>query len=70
MAQSLIQQTRFVIILALIALLGVFAFQNVAAVDLKFLFWTFEARRIFVIAFSLVIGLVIGWLLGRFRHRR
>ena len=39
-----------------------FALQNMARVDLTFLFWTFEARRIVVIALSFVVGFSIGWL--------
>lgn len=45
-------------------LLGIFIIQNTAKVDLQFLFWTFESRRIVVIGLSLFVGLLIGWLYG------
>jgi len=45
-------------------LLGTFlvliAFQNMASVELTFLFWTFEARRIVLIAICVVIGFLLG----------
>ena len=37
-----------------------FAFQNIAPVELTFLFWTFESRRFLVIFLSFVTGLVFG----------
>ncbi len=37
------------------------AFQNMASVELTFLFWTFEARRIVLI--TICVGM--GFLLGR-----
>ena len=45
-------------------LLGTFlvliAFQNMASVELTFLFWRFEARRIVLIAICVVIGFLLG----------
>jgi len=64
-----IKRVRFVIILLLLGLLGLFSVQNVAPVELKFIVWSFESRRIIVIGTSLVIGLAIGWLMGRFQDR-
>jgi uncharacterized integral membrane protein len=43
------------------ALLLLIAFQNMASVELTFLFWTFETRRIVLI----VICVATGFLLGR-----
>ncbi len=57
-------QARHWAILVLGAFLGIFVLQNTAKVNLNFLFWSFESRRIVVIAISLVVGLVIGWLYG------
>jgi uncharacterized integral membrane protein len=45
-------------------LLVLFALQNLADVQLTFLFWTFHSRRFVVIGSSLLVGLAIGWLLG------
>lgn len=47
--------------------LVLFALQNLAKVELTVLFWTFEARRFVVIAFSFVIGFAIGWLIKAYR---
>ncbi len=54
-------------ILGVILLL--FALQNMARVDVTFLFWTFEARRVVVIVMSFVIGIAVGWLLKAHRSR-
>tara|TARA_R110002153_G_scaffold82494_12_gene208100 strand:+ start:1182 stop:1445 length:264 start_codon:yes stop_codon:yes gene_type:complete len=54
-------------ILGVILLL--FALQNMARVDLTYLFWTFEARRVVVIVMSFVIGIAVGWLLKAHRSR-
>lgn len=64
------QQARWVLILLLGGLLGVFAIQNVQQVDLAFLLWTFESRRIVVIGVSVGVGLIIGWLFGVSNRRR
>jgi len=64
-----IKRVRFVIIMFLLGFLGLFSVQNVAPVELKFLVWSFESRRIIVIGTSLAIGLAIGWLMGRFQDR-
>jgi uncharacterized integral membrane protein len=48
-------------------LLVLVAFQNMASVELTFLFWTFQTRRIVLIA----ICVITGFLLGRitFTHK-
>jgi len=51
------------IALILGVLLILVAFQNMASVELTFLFWTFETRRIVLIG----ICVVTGFLLGRIR---
>ena len=42
------------------ALLVLIAFQNMASVELTFLFWTFETRRIALIAICVVTGFLLG----------
>ena len=64
------QQAKWILILLLGGLLGVFALQNVQQVDLTFLLWTFESRRIVVIGVSVGVGLVIGWLFGASNRRK
>ena len=45
------------------AFLMLFALQNMAQVELTILLWTFEARRIVVIALSFCVGFIIGWVI-------
>ena len=61
-ARKFLRNVKLVVAAVLGGLLTIFALQNMAAVDLTILFWTFEARRIVVIGVSFVIGLAIGWL--------
>lgn len=53
---------KIILAVALGAFLTLFALQNMAQVELTILLWTFEARRIVVIALSFCIGFVIGLL--------
>ena len=46
-----------------------FAFQNMASVEVQFLFWNFETRRFFVLFLMLALGFTVGWLLGAHRVR-
>ena len=59
------------IVLAVIlgGLLVLFAIQNMAEVELTFIVWSFQSRRFVVIGVSVLVGLVIGWVLGRVRRR-
>ena len=60
---------------ALAVLLGIvliFALQNIATVEVQFLFWSFKASRFLIVITSCLIGVVIGWMLkahGFARHR-
>ena len=56
--------------LVLAALVLVFIIQNVAVVELHFLFWTLSMSRSLMILFVLFIGLVIGWIVGGHFHRK
>lgn len=50
-------------VLVLFGVILVVAAQNVAVVELRMFGWSFEARRIFVIGGSFVVGIAAGWLL-------
>jgi uncharacterized integral membrane protein len=63
--QAIRTHPRHAVMFVLGTLLSTFILQNTAKVELQFLFWTFESRRVVIIGFSLIIGLVIGWLYGR-----
>jgi putative membrane protein len=49
-------------ILILVCLATVFIIQNVAAVDVRFLFWSIAMSRALLIVFALIIGFVFGWI--------
>lgn len=58
-------------ILALALIAALFIVQNVAAVDVNFLFWTVSMSRALLIIFTLAIGVLLGWLLhGYHAYRR
>jgi putative membrane protein len=49
-------------ILILVCLATVFIIQNVATVDVHFLFWSIAMSRALLIVFALIIGFVFGWI--------
>ena len=54
----------------LLTLLMIFAVQNAALVQIRFLLWEFEFPRSLLIFLTLLIGIVIGWLTTTaIRHR-
>jgi len=65
---DLMKQLKFAIAIILSIVLAAFAIQNMAEVELSFLTWTFQSRRIVVIGVSFVCGALIGWLFGRFKY--
>jgi uncharacterized integral membrane protein len=50
------------IILVFLGLAAIFIIQNVAAVEVSFLFWSIAMSRALLIVFALVIGFVFGWI--------
>tara|TARA_R110002095_G_scaffold8236_2_gene13993 strand:- start:503 stop:739 length:237 start_codon:yes stop_codon:yes gene_type:complete len=58
----------FILILAGLAVL--FIIQNVAIVEVQFLFWAIQMPRSLLIFLLLVIGVIIGWFLHFYiKHR-
>jgi uncharacterized integral membrane protein len=51
------------VVLAICALVAIviFAVQNLAAVDVRFLFWSASISKVLVIVGSYVLGMVSGW---------
>lgn len=65
------RQIRLVIGAVLLSLVLVFALQNVAIVEVQFLFWSVRLPRSLLIFVVLAIGVVIGWFLkGAMRRLR
>tara|TARA_R110000868_G_scaffold22983_8_gene93607 strand:- start:8653 stop:8946 length:294 start_codon:yes stop_codon:yes gene_type:complete len=63
-----VRHIKLWIVGGLLAVLGLFAFQNIAQVELTVLFWSFQTSRIVVIGSSFLLGGVVGWLLKAFWH--
>ena len=53
---------RLMLILILVGLAAIFIIQNVAAVEVSFLFWSIAMSRALLIAFALIIGFMSGWI--------
>ncbi len=64
------EKLKYPLATGLLSLLVLFILQNMAVVELNFLFWSFHSRRFFVIAFALFVGFVIGWVLCSRRKNR
>ena len=53
---------QLMLILILVCLAIIFIIQNVAAVEVSFLFWSITMSWALLIVFALVIGFVSGWI--------
>jgi len=56
-------KVKIISIIVLVALVILFIIQNVAVVEITFLFWSLQMSRALFIFFLLSIGIAIGWLL-------
>ncbi len=59
------KNTKLIITIVLIILAGVIIFQNTVLVDLKMLFWSFQASLIILLILVLIIGIIIGYFLPK-----
>jgi len=59
-----------VLTLILTSLVAIFIIQNVAAVEVSFLFWSLTLSRALLIFFTFIIGLVSGWFLNTYSQYR
>jgi uncharacterized integral membrane protein len=53
---------KLIFILILIGLAALLIIHNVAAVEVRFLFWSIAMSQALLIVFALVIGFVSGWI--------
>ncbi len=61
---------KLIFVLVLTSLAVLFIMQNVAAVEIQFLFWSIQMSRALLMFLLLAIGIVIGWFLHSYmRHR-
>ncbi|MFA4915385.1 MAG: LapA family protein [Syntrophales bacterium] len=62
---------KLVLILIVAGLVVLFLIQNVAVVEIQFLFWSIQISRALLIFFLLAIGIIIGWFLhGYLEYRK
>jgi len=59
------KNTKLVITIVLLILAAVIIFQNTVPVDLKMLFWSFQASLIILLILVLIIGIIIGYILPK-----
>lgn len=57
---------KLVVILVLAGLTVLFIIQNVAVVEIQFLFWSIQISRSILIFFLLANGVIIGWFLHNY----
>ncbi len=62
---------KLIIIFILAGLVGLFILQNVAVVEIQFLFWSIQMSRSLLMFLVLAIGMVMGWFLhGHLEYRK
>ena len=62
---------KLITILILAGLVVLFIIQNVAVVEIKFLFWSIQMSRSLLMFLLLAIGMVMGWFLhGYLKYRK
>ena len=62
---------KLITILILAGLVVLFIIQNVAVVEIQFLFWSMQMSRSLLMFLLLAIGMVMGWFLhGHFKYRK
>jgi putative membrane protein len=66
------EKMTFTLVMTLIltGLVAIFIIQNVAAVEVSFLFWSLSLSRALLIFFIFIIGFLSGWFLNIYFHYR
>jgi uncharacterized integral membrane protein len=59
------KNTKLIITIILLVLTAVIIFQNTVPVNLKLLFWGFEASLIIILLLVFLIGLIIGYFMPK-----
>jgi uncharacterized integral membrane protein len=59
------KNTKLVITIVLLILAAVIIFQNTDPVNLKMLFWSFQASLIILLILVFIIGIIIGYFLPK-----
>ena len=59
-----------VLALIVLGLLILFTLQNLATVQIVFLFWSFSISRALMLLIVFCVGVIVGWVLPRlYKHR-
>lgn len=62
---------KLIAIIILVSIAAIFLVQNVAAVEVTFLFWSISMSRALLIFFTLITGFILGWSLhGYLSYRK
>jgi uncharacterized integral membrane protein len=61
---------KLILSLILVGLAVIFIIQNVAVVEIQFLFWTMSMSRALFMFLLLAIGLIVGWVGRSFAMQR
>jgi len=61
---------KLILIITLTSLVVIFITQNVAVVEVSFLFWSVSMSRALLIFFLLIIGFILGWFLHSYLSYR
>lgn len=61
---------KMLLVLILVGLTVLFIIQNVAVVEIQFLFWATQMPRSLLMFFLLAIGVIIGWFLHGYIKNR
>jgi uncharacterized integral membrane protein len=61
---------KLILIIILTSLVVTFITQNVAVVEVSFLFWSVSMSRALLMFFLLVIGFILGWFLHSYLSYR
>jgi len=63
--------TKLFFVLLLLGASVLFIIQNVAVVEIQFLFWSMQMSRSLLMLLLLAVGILIGWFLHAYtKHRR
>ena len=60
---------KLIILVVALVCMGIFVFQNMAVVQVQFLFWQLEASRVIIYLALFLIGAIAGWIGNSVRHR-
>ena len=61
---------KLIILIIAIVCMAIFVFQNMAVVQVQFLFWRLEASRVVIYLSLFLIGFGVGWIGNSMRRRR